>query len=404
MRHVDTEAAGWPNLPVARILEGSAVPITPHAIDGATHARRRDARAVTTTVFLLSLVGAAPAPAATFNAFVGFGDSEIDSGWWKNALAGQCGAVAPPCATSDPDLDHKIQSAINDGGTGTAVGIGQMNSQLIAAHYGVTALPANGGGTNYAIGGTLTTNATGSGNVHPNAHLPSTVQQMATYLMQNGNVANPNALYVISTGGNDVTYASNNFSGNLVAQEGFLKTQADALVAAIKTLQMDGAATIVVYGLKTTTTLATYWTQTLFADLAAANVNFIDADIAGLLQTVQADPAAYGLLTVDPGIAGDSNTPSACVAGSGATGWGQRCGLDPSPDHAHLRDPNAEMTSLYSDDQHFSAAGQQIEANYVISLIDGTTPLPSALPLFATGLGGIGYFGWRRKRKSANAA
>jgi hypothetical protein len=27
------------------------------------------------------------------------------------------------------------------------------------------------------------------------------------------------------------------------------------------------------------------------------------------------------------------------------------------------------------------------------------TPLPAALPLFATGLGGLGLFGWRRKRK-----
>jgi hypothetical protein len=29
------------------------------------------------------------------------------------------------------------------------------------------------------------------------------------------------------------------------------------------------------------------------------------------------------------------------------------------------------------------------------------TPLPAALPLFATGLGALGLFGWRRKRKPA---
>jgi hypothetical protein len=33
-----------------------------------------------------------------------------------------------------------------------------------------------------------------------------------------------------------------------------------------------------------------------------------------------------------------------------------------------------------------------------------TTPLPAALPLFATGLGTMGLFGWRRKRKNAAAA
>jgi len=28
------------------------------------------------------------------------------------------------------------------------------------------------------------------------------------------------------------------------------------------------------------------------------------------------------------------------------------------------------------------------------------TPLPAALPLFATGIGGLGLLGWRRKRKT----
>ncbi len=32
------------------------------------------------------------------------------------------------------------------------------------------------------------------------------------------------------------------------------------------------------------------------------------------------------------------------------------------------------------------------------------TPLPAALPLFATGLGALGLLGWRRKRKNAAIA
>jgi hypothetical protein len=37
-----------------------------------------------------------------------------------------------------------------------------------------------------------------------------------------------------------------------------------------------------------------------------------------------------------------------------------------------------------------------------VFVIDGgsITPLPTALPLFATGIGGSGLFGWRRKRKA----
>jgi hypothetical protein len=122
-----------------------------------------------------------------------------------------------------------------------------------------------------------------------------------------------------------------------------------------------------------------------------------------LVQTVQADPSAYGLLTDTPGVAGDSNTPSACVAGAGATGWGDRCAntTTSSTQYAHLRDANAEQTSLYSDDEHFSAAGQLIEANYVIGLIDtAETPLPPTLPVFASGLGMLGLLGWRSRRKA----
>jgi hypothetical protein len=33
-----------------------------------------------------------------------------------------------------------------------------------------------------------------------------------------------------------------------------------------------------------------------------------------------------------------------------------------------------------------------------------TTPLPAALPLFATGIGGLGLLGWRRKRKAQAGA
>jgi hypothetical protein len=37
--------------------------------------------------------------------------------------------------------------------------------------------------------------------------------------------------------------------------------------------------------------------------------------------------------------------------------------------------------------------------NYSVS----SRPIPAALPLFATGLGGMGLLGWRRKRKNAAA-
>ncbi len=60
-----------------------------------------------------------------------------------------------------------------------------------------------------------------------------------------------------------------------------------------------------------------------------------------------------------------------------------------------------------------TAAGGGLDANgnpldlvsaASFSLTVAPTPLPAALPLFATGLGALGLLGWRRKRKSAAAA
>jgi hypothetical protein len=48
--------------------------------------------------------------------------------------------------------------------------------------------------------------------------------------------------------------------------------------------------------------------------------------------------------------------------------------------------------------------GSTTEISFSASPEVATTPLPTALPLFASGLAAIGLFGWRRKRKNANIA
>ena len=42
-------------------------------------------------------------------------------------------------------------------------------------------------------------------------------------------------------------------------------------------------------------------------------------------------------------------------------------------------------------------------AAFIIGPVPSTVPLPSALPLFATGLVGLGLLGWRRKKKALGA-
>jgi outer membrane lipase/esterase len=340
------------------------------------------------------------ASATTFTELDVFGDSTVDSGWWKGALSGQCGAVAAPCTSGNPTFDTKVQDAIAAGGTGAPVGVGLMNTQILAAKLGLTAIPANQpGGTNYAISGSKDAVSGGLGNLHANPNLPSTVQQISNYLAQNGGVASATALYLISSGGNDLTYANSNFT-TLASKESYLSSQIASLVGEIKSLQTLGAQNFLIHNLYGTGTLVDFYNQMLIADLAAANVNAKIADIQSLVNTVEANPTTYGFTaaTVLPGVPG-SSTGSACVAGLGASGWGQFCGntTTPNPNFSHLRSADSEQTSFFSDDQHFSAAGQLIEANYDFSLLQSGVPEPSTWAMLLIGFAGLGVMAYCRK-------
>jgi hypothetical protein len=57
---------------------------------------------------------------------------------------------------------------------------------------------------------------------------------------------------------------------------------------------------------------------------------------------------------------------------------------------------------------NLNLTGELINTDGNIQLVSGSevtappvvTPLPAAFPLFATGIGGLGLLGWRRKRKA----
>jgi outer membrane lipase/esterase len=320
--------------------------------------------------FVLAMAASADtASAQNFNQYIGFGDSTIDSGWWKAWLASGN-------TTGNPTKDTLIKNSIAQGGTGAPVGAGyQMNNQILASYFSLSANPADQpGGTNYAISGSVNAAVPANGNIgnlNPNPQLSSTAQQMTNYLAAVGGAANPNALYQISSGGNDATFALDNIVGRS-AQEKYVGGQAANLTSAIQGLQSAGARYIIVHDDDGLGTLSSFYNRTLWTDLSAAGVQFIPSDVQAMRRAVVSNPAAFGLTTVAPGVPG-LGTGSACVwTGAGPqAGWAQWCvnSTTPSTSVAYLRTANAQQTSLFADDQHFSAAGQRIEADYDRSLI-----------------------------------
>jgi hypothetical protein len=69
----------------------------------------------------------------------------------------------------------------------------------------------------------------------------------------------------------------------------------------------------------------------------------------------------------------------------------------------------ASLTVMFNDTGMFGV--DAVANNFGVTSLDATvtvnsaaTPLPAALPLFATGIGAMGLIGWRRKRKAQAVA
>src|SRR5689334_12326211 len=179
---------------------------------------------------LLPVFGA-PAQAQPFTQFIGFGDSTLDSGWYfththdKNPIN---------------EALYRTAQALG-GGVATTPG-GRMNSQILAGMFGLSATPVGlSGGTNYAAGG-----ASNIDYANYQTLAPNTVSQIQSYLASNGGAANPNALYMISSGGNDIRGAICP-SGACPANAAQLAVNsASSLSAAIARLHAAGARNFVV--------------------------------------------------------------------------------------------------------------------------------------------------------------
>lgn len=303
---------------------------------------------------------ASAANAQSYDQFVAFGDSTIDSGWF----------LTHPYRTNPTAQALYNASAAVGGGIPTTPG-GPMDSQVLASYFGLTAIPVGEpGGTNYAAGGA--TNISYSNYL---TSAPTTVSQIQAYLTANNGVANPNALYLISSGPNDVKDAICVPSCPTNASQLAIQSAND-LTTAILQLHSAGARYIVVpigldanpSGSNTSSPLSqaiSASNHALYAGLAASGIDFVPAGGGEVANAIAYRPALFGFTNILPGsTTGGVSTGGACINPSPTlypSAWAAVC--------TTLVSPNAAQTYLFADDQHYTAAGQEIEADYIYSLI-----------------------------------
>src|SRR5260221_5899462 len=146
----------------------------------------------------MSLSHSQPSAAQPFNQVIIFGDSNVDSGYYK-ALSSPGGGT---------NYNALWPSAVAHGAGSPTTNPGLMSADILAAHLGLTVQPANQmGGTNYTTSGAknVTVNSSQTGGF--GAAIPNATQ-ISNYLAANGGVANSQAVFAIYSGDNDVSYAN----------------------------------------------------------------------------------------------------------------------------------------------------------------------------------------------------
>lgn len=318
---------------------------------------------------VIMLCPCGPAGAAgKINQLIGFGDSTLDTGYFRYA------------STGNAAVDAQVVSAIAAGAQGGFAGPGVMTTTMLGARFGLSALPVSAGGTIFANGATFTAPLRSSADVaYAPGDLPgnvATTRQITNYLA--GGVANPRALYVVNSGNNDLIFVQNQGAAWIAANPNFLSGVASQLAGGVASLQAAGARTIMVPNTFYTSALAglggvipasnadsyaraiTYG-NTKWADLTTAGVRFIPADLTSVFRFVSTNPALFGF-TPSSVLAANAPSPVAALV----TSWADIT-------------PTQLQTYLFIDGKHLTTAGQRIEADYEQSLLTA----PSLMSLLA---------------------
>lgn len=286
-------------------------------------------------------LAAMPAMAdSTFNQTVFFGDSLTDSGYYRPLLPSSVQAVTGRFTTNP----------------------GWTWAEYVADYYGTDA-SANGNGQsgdNYAVGGARVDEDSTNDDLGGVA-VPSLATQVDTYLSSTGGKANPNALYTVWGGANDLfavaagADAQTTIGSAVTSQVSIVATleSAGARYVLVQTIpdigltpSFNGSAESSAQG----TALATTYNNALFSGLKSAGLRVIPADTFHLLQEVVADPSAYGFTNA---------TDAACTTSSSLT-------CNPTS----LVSSDAASSYVFADGVHPTNATHQVLGQYTLSILE----------------------------------
>ncbi len=305
-------------------------------------------------------LSATAASAVSFSGVYIFGDSLSDAGFYRPGLAGLIGAT-------------------NAAGLGRfTTNPGPVWSELVAQYYGGNAAPANAGGGIYAQGGMQATGNAPASRVGPGGTQRPAATQITEYFATSGGAANPNALYGVWFGANDIFTLLEQASVGAITAAQFsagVQAAAAAEIGQVGRLQAAGARYILVFNIPdigvtpafaggpaaaTISSAAAGYNTTLFTGLQSANLKVIPVDAAGLLAEIRSNAAAYGFTNI--------TTPACLPPGSSSL----TCSAANIP-------AGAANSYVYADGVHPTAGAHAIVADFVKSLIDG----PNAYSMLA---------------------
>ncbi|WP_201594284.1 autotransporter domain-containing protein [Psychrobacter vallis] len=310
----------------------------------------------TKSMLAISLSIAGIAQANAYSSVTFFGDSLTDGGYFSPLTQGTFGLEESGQFTTNPD---------NTWATSFAE---QLGTTAVANTY-----DGSQTGNNYAIGGARA----GVDVTAFNLPVASANSQVNSYIANNR--VDPNGLYVVWAGANDLLTASADPAN---AQTTILSAVASQ-TETINTLKNNGANYILVPNIPDvgltpraieqgpvaqaqSTYITNLYNQFMYNGATSTGANIIPLDTFDLLQQIADNPAAYGFTNV---------TTPACNTNNSLL-----CGSN------DLQTPNANETYFFADGIHPTGSAHQMIADYANAVVTAPS-LIGVLPHIATTAG-----------------